>query len=85
MNFSVDIIIENKPGAKDPEGETIWRDLINRAGYSAVKSVRTGKYLRFLVEANDNQQARQVAFEVCNNLRIFNPVVHTCSVSLKES
>ena len=34
--FMVEVVIENKPVAKDPEGETIQRDLMNRGGYPQV-------------------------------------------------
>ena len=34
--YTVEIIIENKPAARDPEGETIWRDLVMKGGYSSV-------------------------------------------------
>ena len=28
VNYSVDVIIENKPGINDPEGDTILNDLV---------------------------------------------------------
>jgi len=81
--YLVEVVIENKPAARDPEGETIGRDLINKGGYEMVKGVRTGKYLRLRVDANSEQQANDIVFKMCNELRIYNPVVHTCTIQVK--
>jgi phosphoribosylformylglycinamidine synthase len=81
--YLVEVVIENKPAARDPEGETIGRDLINKGGYEMVKGVRTGKYLRLKVEAKSEQQAKDLIFKMCNELRIYNPVVHTCTIQVK--
>jgi len=81
--FSVEVFIENKPVARDPEGETIRRDLLSKGGYQAVKSVRTGKYLRVAVEAENGDQAKEIVLEICNSLRIYNPVVHTFRIELR--
>jgi phosphoribosylformylglycinamidine synthase PurS subunit len=83
-SFNVEIIIENKKIARAPEGETITRDLINRGGFSSIKNVRTGKYLKLSVEAEKKEEAEQIVREMSNSLRIYNPVVHTCSVRIKS-
>ena len=51
LNYIIEVIIENKRLAKDPEGETVYRELVNKGGYDDVISVRSGKYLRFVVSA----------------------------------
>jgi phosphoribosylformylglycinamidine synthase PurS subunit len=84
MLFTVEVIIENKKMAKDPEGETIAKELINRGGFSAVRSVRAGKYLRLMVEAEKKEDAERLVTEMSNALRIFNPVAHTCAVRTKS-
>ncbi|WXG42611.1 MAG: phosphoribosylformylglycinamidine synthase subunit PurS [Promethearchaeati archaeon SRVP18_Atabeyarchaeia-1] len=81
--FTVEIVIENKPAARDPEGETIWRDLVNKGGYGEVKSIRAAKLLRAKVEARSEDDAKSIIFRMCNDLRIFNPVAHTCSIHVK--
>jgi phosphoribosylformylglycinamidine synthase PurS subunit len=81
--FTVEIVIENKPAARDPEGETIWRDLVNKGGYNVVKSIRSAKLLRARVEAQSEGEAKDIVFKMCNDLRIFNPVAHTCSITVK--
>ena len=55
VEFDVTVIIENKPGISDPEGETILNDLILKSKNSSVKKIRAGKILRFLVTGNDKK------------------------------
>jgi phosphoribosylformylglycinamidine synthase PurS subunit len=81
--FSVEIVISNKPQARDPEGETIMRDLIHRSGLSSVKEVRTGKLLAVKVEAANEVEARDNVIAMCNDLRIYNPVAHSISVRVR--
>lgn len=74
--FSVEVIISNKPQARDPEGETIIRDLIHKNGFRFVKEVRTGKLLVLKVEASKEEEAKNKALLMCNDLRLYNPVAH---------
>ena len=80
--YIVEVVIENKKAARDPEGETIQKDLIYRSGYDSIKSVRSGKYLRIEIESDTPESAEKRVFEMCNELRIFNPVVHTCKIKV---
>jgi phosphoribosylformylglycinamidine synthase len=81
--FSVEIVISNKPQARDPEGETIMRDLIHRGGGASVKEVRTGKLLAIKVEATSENEARDRVVAMCNDLRIYNPVAHSLNVRVR--
>jgi len=81
--FSVEIVISNKPQARDPEGETIMRDLIHRGGVASVKEVRTGKLLAVKVEAVNEEEAKSRVVTMCNDLRIYNPVAHSLSVRVR--
>ena len=81
--FSVEIVISNKPQARDPEGETIMRDLIHRSGVASVKEVRTGKLLAVKVDASSEEEARDRVVAMCNDLRIYNPVAHTLNVRVR--
>jgi len=78
--FLVQVIIENKPYINDPEGETIHRDLVVKGGYSEVKSVRAAKMLKMAVSANSEKEAEKTVQKLCEELRIFNPVVSNCTV-----
>lgn len=81
-NYLVDITIQNKPLAQDPEGETIRRSLVSIGGFSMVHDVRSGKYLQMKVEAPSADEAQRIVSKLCNDLRIFNPLVHTCTIKV---
>jgi len=78
--FTVEVVVENKPLARDPEGETIHHNLILKGGYSQVTNVRAGKLLRMSVEASSPEDAKQLVRKLCDDLRIYNPAAHTCQV-----
>jgi phosphoribosylformylglycinamidine synthase subunit PurS len=81
-SYVVEVIIENKPLARDPEGETIHRNLILKGGYNQVTSVRAGKVLRMKVEANSPEDARAVVRKLSDDLRIYNPAAHSIQVRI---
>jgi phosphoribosylformylglycinamidine synthase len=76
------VIVENKPLARDPEGETIQRNLILKGGYGQVTKVRAGKFLRMEVEAVSSDEAKRLVKKMCDDLRIYNPAAHTCHVRI---
>nr|MDO8079921.1 phosphoribosylformylglycinamidine synthase subunit PurS [Candidatus Freyarchaeota archaeon] len=83
-NYVLEIVIENKPAARDPEGETILRDLMNQNGFEMVKNVRSGKFLRVNLEAESREEAKSIVYRMCNDLRIFNPVIHVVTINVKD-
>lgn len=80
QEFSVEITISNKPEARDPEGETITRDLIHKGGLQSVKKVRTAKLLTVTIEASSEEDARNKTLLMCNDLRLYNPVAHSVRI-----
>lgn len=64
---------------KDPEGETIRRELLERAGLGGVE-VRAGKCLRLALEAKSPEDAASSALELARSLRLGNPHVHSIAV-----
>ena len=76
------VVISNKPGVREPEGETILHDLVAKSGFEQVESIRAGKYLRLKVRASDPESAKRLVESMCNELRIFNPAAHSCEVSI---
>jgi phosphoribosylformylglycinamidine synthase subunit PurS len=76
------VIIENKPYINDPEGETIHRDLVIKGGYSSIQSVRSAKMLKMLVNSKSEREAEQIVKNMCQELRIFNPVVSNCTINV---
>jgi phosphoribosylformylglycinamidine synthase subunit PurS len=79
-SYTVEVIVENKPLARDPEGETIHHNLILKGGYTQVTGVRAGKMLRMNVNADSPDNARDLVKKLCDDLRIYNPAAHTCTV-----
>jgi len=79
-SFIVNVIIENKPGLVDPEGDTILNDLILKDKNTSVKKIRSAKTLKFEIEAKAKEQAEKTVLELCNELRIYNPLVSKISV-----
>ncbi len=80
--FTVDVVVENKRLAREPEGQTIHHNLILKGGYSQVTSVRAGKLLRMNVEAKSSEDAKQLVRKLCDDLRIYNPAAHVCQVRI---
>ena len=80
--YWVDVIIENKPGISDPEGQTILNDLVLKGDYSSVSKIRSGKILKFQITEKDKQSAEKKVRKLCDELRIFNPLVSKVSIEV---
>ena len=80
--FNAEVIIEGKKNARDPEGETIMRDLMIKHGYDMVSSVRSGKILKVILEAKTEKEAEDICWKMVNELRIYNPVAHVCTIKI---
>ena len=83
--YVVHVIIENKPNISDPEGETILNDLVLKSKNSSIKKIRTGKMLKFTVEATDKKNAEKTVENICQELRIFNPLVSKIVIEAKTN
>ena len=81
--YIVHVIIENKPDISDPEGDTILNDLVLKSDNSSIKKIRVGKILKFTVEATDQKNAEKIVENICQELRIFNPLVSNIVVESK--
>ena len=79
-SFRVNVIIENKPEIVDPEGDTVLHDLILKDKKTSVKKVRSAKMLRFEIEAKNKESAEKTVMDLCNEFRIYNPLVSKVSV-----
>ena len=78
--FLVVVTIENKEQVGDPEGETIKKDLILRSGYSKVESVKSAKCYNIVINTNSEEEAKKDVTKLCEELRIYNPVVSNCTI-----
>ena len=83
--FNVTVIIENKAGISDPEGETILNDLVLKSKNSSVKKIRSGKILSFVIDHKNIKSAEEKVKEICDELRIFNPLVSKVTISASKS
>ena len=78
--YLVVVTIENKEQIGDPEGETIKKDLILRSGYSKVESVKSAKCYNIVINTNSEEEAKKDVTKLCEELRIYNPVVSNCTI-----
>jgi len=83
-SFKVNVIIENKPEIVDPEGDTILNDLILKDTKTSIKKVRSAKMLRFVINSKNKESAEKTVLAVCNEFRIFNPLVSKVSVETQK-
>jgi phosphoribosylformylglycinamidine synthase subunit PurS len=83
--YSVLVSIANKKYLPDPEGETILKDLILKGGYDEVEAVRCSKTINMLVRSRTEEQARRLVLRICTELRLYNPVVSKCVVTVTSS
>ena len=80
QSFRVSVVIENKPGIADPEGDTILNDLILKDKKTVIKKISSAKMLRFEIHAKDKESAEKTVLDLCNEFRIYNPLVSKVSV-----
>ncbi|WP_236753585.1 phosphoribosylformylglycinamidine synthase subunit PurS [Acidianus sp. HS-5] len=69
------MIIINKEGIRDPEGETIKNYIISKVT-DKVKEVKAGKYLSFNVDAKEESEAIDLVKKIAYEDRLYNPIVH---------
>ena len=81
--YEIQVIIENKPSISDPEGDTILNDLILKGNNSSVKKIRAGKILKFTILAKNEKSAKKSVETICEDLRIFNPIVSKVTIESK--
>ena len=81
-SFMVHVVIENKPGISDPEGETILKDLVLKASFLSVKKIRTAKMLKFKIIEKSKVLAEKKIRKLCDDLRIYNPMVSKITIEV---
>ena len=83
--YLIHVTIENKPGISDPEGETILNDLVLKGNYSSITKIRSGKILKFQLDEKNKKSAEEKIRKLCDELRIFNPLVSKVSFEVFEN
>ncbi|MFB5604278.1 MAG: phosphoribosylformylglycinamidine synthase subunit PurS [Candidatus Nitrosomaritimum aestuariumsis] len=82
--FSVHVTIENKPGISDPEGDTILNDLVLKGTHKNISKIKTAKMLKFTIQEKDKKNAEKKIQEICDELRIYNPMVSKVTIDVFE-
>ena len=80
--FDVKVIIENKPGISDPEGDTILNDLVLKGTYKNISKIKTAQMLKFTINEKNKETAKIKIKEICDELRIYNPMVSKITIDV---
>ena len=83
-NFQVSVVIENKPGISDPEGDTILNDLVLKGKNKNISKIRSGTILKFSITENDENAAKDEVLKICDELRIYNPLVSKVTATVEK-
>lgn len=81
--FLARVYVSLKPTVNDPQGLTI-RGALHSLGFTAVNSVRAGKYMEVRLDTNNRQQAETQVNEMCQKL-LANPVIEDFRFELEEA
>jgi phosphoribosylformylglycinamidine synthase subunit PurS len=83
-NYEVNVTIENKPGISDPEGKTILNDLVLKGTNQNISKIKTAKMLKFSIDEKDKETAQSTIKKICDELRIYNPMVSKIIINVSE-
>jgi len=83
--YKVHVTIENKPGIRDPEGDTILNDLVLKNSFSSVSKIRSAKMLKFEIKETNQSLAKKKIQKLCDELRIYNPVVSKVTIQVIDN
>ena len=84
-NFQVSVVIENKPGISDPEGDTILNDLVLKGKNKDITKIRAGTILKFSIIEKNEESAKNNIIKICDDLRIYNPLVSKVTATVEET
>jgi phosphoribosylformylglycinamidine synthase subunit PurS len=83
MTFDVTVEVRLRPGIADPQGATIERAL-PALGFEGVAGVSIGKSIRFTIEADDVDAARELVGDMCERF-LTNPVIEDSSIAIEAT
>ena len=83
-NFQVSVVIENKPGISDPEGDTILNDLVLKGKNNDITQIRAGTILKFSITEKNEESAKDKVVKICDDLRIYNPLVSKVTATVEQ-
>jgi phosphoribosylformylglycinamidine synthase len=73
MKLRFEVVVSLKEGLADPQGKTI-RESLPTLGWDNVSEVRVGKHIELVVEAEDEDAAREQVQEMSRRF-LSNPVI----------
>ena len=83
-DFQVSVVIENKPGISDPEGDTILNDLVLKGNNKEITKIRAGTILKFSITEKNEESAKNKVIKICDDLRIYNPLVSKATATVEK-
>ena len=83
-NFQVSVVIENKPGISDPEGDTILNDLVLKGKNKDITKIHAGTILKFSISEKNEESAKDKVIKICDDLRIYNPLVSKVTATVQK-
>ena len=83
-DFQVSVVIENKPGISDPEGDTILNDLVLKGNNKQITKIRAGTILKFSITEENEESAKNNIIKICDDLRIYNPLVSKATATVEK-
>jgi len=83
VTFSILVEVTLRPGIADPQGTTIERAL-PALGFDSIRGVRTGKAIRFSIDADEEATARATVDDLCRRF-LTNPVIEEASVQVEPA
>ena len=83
-DFQVSVVIENKPGISDPEGDTILNDLVLKGKNKDITKIRSGTILKFSITEKNEENAKNKVVTICDELRIYNPLVSKVTATVEK-
>ena len=82
MKFKAEIYITLRSSILDPQGSAVLKSL-KSLNYDKVESVRIGKFMEVVVQAEDQSAAEAYVRELCRVL-LTNPVMEDYTLTLTE-
>jgi phosphoribosylformylglycinamidine synthase subunit PurS len=79
--FTAHITIMPLTELLDPQGKAV-NDTLHKLGMSSINGVRIGKNITLNIEANNAEEAHQIADEACKKI-LYNAVMEQYSIAIK--
>lgn len=82
MKFTAQINIMPLNNLLDPQGKAV-KQTLHSLKYSEISDVRIGKHIKIVIDANDEQSAKQIAEEISRKV-LANPVMEYFKINVSK-